>query len=89
MRTLGTVDFESTYARIADRTLALKRVRPDLPPVAVPKQYQPKTCRGCGRVFQPTTGSHLYGPGCASLGPRFQSIVMPGAKLTHNPASEN
>ena len=84
MRTLSTVDFESTYARLADRAVALKRVRPDLPPASVPKQYQPKTCRGCGRVFLPKNSTHLYGRvGCQSLGQRFESIVMPGAKVNH------
>lgn len=48
------------------------------------RKLNPRTCRGCGLIFQPKTALQRYGSEhCKRRRSRFKSGAVPGAKLTH------
>ncbi len=48
------------------------------------RKLNPRTCRGCGLVFQPATALSRYGSEeCKSGVARFQCRSVPGAVVTH------
>lgn len=55
------------------------------------RKLNPRICRGCGKVFQPTTALQRYGTlQCKAdfhlippAGRKFQSRAVPGAKINH------
>lgn len=51
---------------------------------ARPRRLNPRTCRGCGEVFRPSSALQRYGSeGCKALGAGHRSHAVPGGEVTH------
>jgi predicted RNA-binding Zn-ribbon protein involved in translation (DUF1610 family) len=48
------------------------------------RKLNPRICRGCGKVFMPSTALQRYGkPECKKLGNNYQCQAVPGWKVNH------